>query len=128
MTTNSMQINVEMVHWDRVSHLMNLMLVHPDTNDMVMVFVMQQQRLVDNINQQLMVVLQVDLDQRQQQLQHMAIHQYMVDHHIIFGMLHNYQPQLIILIQRQFDVSILFCFKMNKKKKERKIKPIKFIV
>lgn len=87
--------------------------VHRDTDDMVEVFVVPQRLLDDNTNRRLTVELQAVLD-HQQQLQHKAMHQGMVDRHIIFGMLHNCQLQLVALNQLPFVVSILFC---NTKKK-----------
>lgn len=109
MIMNWTLINEGMVHSDLEDYPIVQDLVHQDINGMEVVFVMQLLPPVDNINQLLMVVLLVD-----PLVMDMAMLLNMLDHRIIFEMLHNFQLRLIILNQLLFVVSILFWKKLRK--------------
>lgn len=103
MIMNWTLINVGMVHSDLEDYSIVQEMVHQDINGMEVVFVMQLLLLDDNINRLLMVGLLVG-----HPVMDMAMLLNMLDHRIIFEMLHNFQLQLIILNQLLFVVSILF--------------------
>lgn len=103
MIMNLTLINVEMVHSDQEDYLIVQEMVHQDINGMEVVFVMQLLQPDDNINLLLMVAHLVD-----HLVMDMAMLLNMLDHRIIFEMLHNFQLQLIILNQLPFVFSILF--------------------
>lgn len=121
MTTNSMQTNAKMLqHLDQVNRPMCPGPVRLDTNDMVMVFVVQRLPLDDSIDRLQMVALLAVLGQMRPLLLHTAMRQCTVDHRTIFGMQHNYLLRPIAPNRRPFDVSILFYKNERGREGERK--------
>lgn len=103
MTTNWRPISARMVQMELgyrpMNHLTNQVLAYPGTDDMVAVSVGQLQRLLaGSTNRRPMEELRVDPGRLLQQLRpHMAMRQYKVDHHTIFGMQHSFLLKFNVL-------------------------------